>query len=105
MREARQRGFTEPDPRDDLSGMDVARKLIILGREMGLPLELKDVKIESLVPAELAGESIEQFMGHLSRHDIAMAQRLSAARARGREHRQCDDVPIPATSRGQWLEF
>jgi aspartokinase/homoserine dehydrogenase 1 len=84
VREARQRGFTEPDPRDDLSGLDVARKLIILAREMGLPLELKDVKIESLVPAELAAGSIDEFMQQLPHHDAAMAARLAAARERGK---------------------
>ena len=84
VHEARQRGFTEPDPRDDLSGADVARKLIILGREMGLPLELKDVRVESLVPADLAAGSIEEFMAQLPRHDAAIAARLAAARARGK---------------------
>ena len=84
VQEARRRGFTEPDPRDDLSGMDVARKLIILGREMGLTLELQDVQVESLVPAELAGGSIEEFMAQLPRYDTAIAARLEAARARGK---------------------
>ncbi|MBS0364784.1 MAG: bifunctional aspartate kinase/homoserine dehydrogenase I [Proteobacteria bacterium] len=84
VREARERGFTEPDPRDDLSGMDVARKLIILGREMGLTLEMQDVRIESLVPAGLAHGSIGQFMQSLPQHDAQMARRLQAARARGR---------------------
>ncbi|HET9329605.1 MAG TPA: ACT domain-containing protein, partial [Steroidobacteraceae bacterium] len=84
VHEARQRGFTEPDPREDLSGMDVARKLIILGREMGLPLELGDVTVESLVPAGLAAGSIEEFMAQLGDHDGAMAARLAAARARGK---------------------
>jgi aspartokinase/homoserine dehydrogenase 1 len=84
VQEARQRGFTEPDPRDDLSGTDVARKLIILGREMGLPLELKGVKVESLVPADLAAGSIDEFMAQLPRHDVLLADRLAAARARGK---------------------
>jgi aspartokinase/homoserine dehydrogenase 1 len=84
VRAAREKGFTEPDPRDDLSGMDVARKLIILGREMGLALELKDVRIESLVPAGLSGGSIEEFMAQLPRHDEEMRARFEAARARGK---------------------
>jgi bifunctional aspartokinase / homoserine dehydrogenase 1 len=84
VNDARQRGFTEPDPRDDLSGADVARKLIILGREMGLGLELGDVTVESLVPSDLAGGSIEDFMGQLPRYDEAMQKRLSAAQGRGK---------------------
>jgi aspartokinase/homoserine dehydrogenase 1 len=82
--DARQRGFTEPDPRDDLSGADVARKLIILGREMGLALELQDVKVESLVPHDLAHGASEDFMSQLPRYDGAMQQRLQAAQARGK---------------------
>ncbi|HEV2228368.1 MAG TPA: bifunctional aspartate kinase/homoserine dehydrogenase I [Steroidobacteraceae bacterium] len=84
VRDARQRGYTEPDPRDDLSGTDVARKLIILGREMGLGLELTDVKVESLVPAELREGSIEEFMRQLPRYDSMMRGHLDGARARGK---------------------
>ncbi|HTT05609.1 MAG TPA: bifunctional aspartate kinase/homoserine dehydrogenase I [Steroidobacteraceae bacterium] len=83
VREAKQRGYTEPDPRDDLSGMDVARKLIILGREMGLALEMSDVQVASLVPEELVAGNSEQFLTGLSRHDEPMKQRFEAARARG----------------------
>jgi bifunctional aspartokinase / homoserine dehydrogenase 1 len=81
--DARSRGYTEPDPRDDLSGTDVARKLIILGREMGLGLELADVKVQSLVPAELRAGSIEDFMRELPRFDSMMHGHLDAARKRG----------------------
>jgi aspartokinase/homoserine dehydrogenase 1 len=84
VREAKNLGYTEPDPRDDLSGMDVARKLIILAREMGLKLELSDVKVDSLVPSELASGSIEQFLDGLSRYDGAMQQRYEAARKTGK---------------------
>ncbi len=84
VRDAKQRGYTEPDPRDDLSGMDVARKLIILAREMGLKLELGDVRVESLVPGDLTGGSSEEFLEQLPRYDTQMAQRYGAAKARGR---------------------
>jgi len=84
VRDARQRGYTEPDPRDDLSGTDVARKLIILGREMGLGLEMSDVKVESLVPAGLETGSIDEFMTRLPQYDAAMRQRYENARARGK---------------------
>jgi bifunctional aspartokinase / homoserine dehydrogenase 1 len=84
VRDARRRGYTEPDPRDDLSGIDVARKLTILGREMGLELELADIEVESLVPEELRSGSIEEFMERLPRYDSMMRGRLDSARARGK---------------------
>jgi aspartokinase/homoserine dehydrogenase 1 len=83
VRDARAKGFTEPDPREDLSGMDVARKLIILGREMGLELELADVQVESLVPPALAQCSIEDFLERLPEFDPAMHTRYRKAHAEG----------------------
>jgi aspartokinase/homoserine dehydrogenase 1 len=83
VRDAKDKGYTEPDPRDDLSGMDVARKLIILGREMGLTLELSDVSVESLVPAQLAACSRDAFLDRSSELDRPMQERLAAAQARG----------------------
>jgi aspartokinase/homoserine dehydrogenase 1 len=83
VREAKQLGYTEPDPRDDLDGKDVARKLVILARELGLATELADVEVDSLVPAELAAGSIDDFMTRLPELDAAMQARLDAARANG----------------------
>jgi aspartokinase/homoserine dehydrogenase 1 len=82
VRAAKARGYTEPDPRDDLSGLDVARKLIILGREMGLTLEMSDVQVEGLVPDALVKCSVEEFMQRLPESDAAMAARLVAARSK-----------------------
>ncbi len=80
---AKQKGYTEPDPRDDLSGMDVARKLIILGREMGLTLEMSDVEVQGLVPQALDGCSAEEFMRRLPEFDGMMAGLLKEAQAEG----------------------
>lgn len=84
VRTAKAKGYTEPDPRDDLSGMDFARKLIILGREMGLRLELADVKLEALVPPALVACPPQEFLDRLPEFDAAMAERLRAARSRDR---------------------
>jgi aspartokinase/homoserine dehydrogenase 1 len=80
---ARQKGYTEPDPRDDLSGMDVARKLIILGREMGLTLEMSDVEVAGLVPQALDGCSVDEFMRRLPEFDAGMAEMLAQAKQQG----------------------
>ena len=95
--DARRRGYTEPDPRDDLSGEDVARKLIILGREMGLPLERTDVRVESLVPQNLAAVSGEEFLAWLPGYDAQMAERYQVAKARGKALRYVGQV----TARGE----
>ena len=83
VRDAKAQGFTEPDPRDDLSGTDVARKLIILAREMGLDLELADVELEGLVPESLRSATAEEFLARVPEVDAAMRERFEAARARG----------------------
>jgi aspartokinase/homoserine dehydrogenase 1 len=83
VRTAKQKGYTEPDPRDDLSGMDVARKLIILGREMGLTLEMADVEVAGLVPEALDGCSVQEFMDRLPEFDAAMTDALKEARKAG----------------------
>jgi len=82
--EARAAGYTEPDPRDDLSGIDVARKLVILAREAGRRIELGDVALEGLVPPVLAALSREQFLARASELDAPLAERINAARSRGR---------------------
>ena len=83
VHEAHALGYTEPDPRDDLSGTDVARKLVILAREAGSGLELGDVAVESLVPPSLRDSSAEDFMRRLSEFDAAIAERHARAHAGG----------------------
>nr|GMD68767.1 bifunctional aspartokinase/homoserine dehydrogenase, chloroplastic-like [Ipomoea batatas] len=83
VKEAKDAGFTEPDPRDDLSGTDVGRKVVILARECGLKLELSDLPVQSLVPEKLqASASAEDFMQQLPKFDQDMTkQRMEAENA------------------------
>lgn len=81
--EARGLGYTEPDPRDDLSGTDVARKLVILAREAGRSMALDDVVVESLVPAALREASVEDFMSRLGEVDALFADKLATAKSAG----------------------
>jgi aspartokinase/homoserine dehydrogenase 1 len=69
---ARESGFTEPDPRDDLSGMDVARKLTILARELGQSIEIGDFPVQNLIAEDLRGLGIDDFLRELSRYDDEM---------------------------------
>jgi aspartokinase/homoserine dehydrogenase 1 len=80
VHKARELGYTEPDPRDDLSGLDVARKLVILARERGLRTTLADVRLESLVPAAMRDIPLQEFLGRLDELDGPMRRRLEAAR-------------------------
>lgn len=80
---AKANGYTEPDPREDLGGKDVMRKVMILGRMAGWPLEEADIEVESLYPAELAGLPVADFMAAIRQADGAMAQRVAAAKAEG----------------------
>jgi len=86
--DARAKGFTEPDPRDDLGGVDVQRKVIILARELGLKLELADVPVQSLVPEKMrdwkppAGVSVgDAFMEELANYDDEMTALIEEAEA------------------------
>ncbi len=75
---AKSLGYTEPDPRDDLSGMDVARKMVILGRELGMPVELSMLSCVNLVPEALRSVSVNEFLELLPQYDDAFAAQIKA---------------------------
>jgi len=101
--EAKDKGFTEPDPRDDLSGTDVQRKVTILARELGMQIELGDVPVESLVPEALqaweppAGANLgEAFVKELAAFDDKMDALIAEADAAGEVLRFVGAVDVAA---------
>ena len=84
LRRAMEKGYTEPDPRDDLSGMDVARKALILGRLLGFTGELEDITLESLVPEPARQLPLKEFLARLEDYDPSWDERAREARESGR---------------------
>ena len=77
--DAKDKGFTEPDPREDLSGMDVARKLVILAREMNLKINTDDIDLQSLVEQELKDLSVDEYLEKLKDYDSEMQEKFQKA--------------------------
>ncbi|MDR0555346.1 MAG: bifunctional aspartate kinase/homoserine dehydrogenase I [Treponema sp.] len=85
VREARAKGFTEPDPRDDLNAMDAARKALILARECGMPLEFPAVALEPILPAAcFEADGVDSFFEELKKADQDFEKRRAAAAAEGK---------------------
>ena len=88
VKEAKEKGYTEPDPRDDLSGMDVARKILILGREAEQNLEFDAIEIQSMVPEDcVEANSVAEFFDKLKDHDVDFGDLLAKAKEKGEKLR------------------
>jgi len=93
VREAKAKGYTEPDPRDDLNVMDAARKVLILARECGLSMEFKNVKIEPILPdACFKAKDIDAFFKELEKCDADFEKRRAAAEKEGKKLRYIAEI-------------
>ena len=100
LAEARARGYTEPDPRDDLGAADVQRKALILARTLGHALDWRDLPAEPLYPPAWQSLSREQFLAELPGLDRAYAERMAAAQAVGRTLRYVVEIEGQRCSAG-----
>ena len=87
VRRAQDAGYTEPDPRLDLSGRDVLRKLLILSREAGVPLDEKDVQISPILSDDFFEGDVEAFYTKLAENEAVFAERYSEAASKGLRQR------------------
>lgn len=99
VREAHQLGYTEPDPRDDLGGVDVARKALILARGLGYRLDMSEVSVTGLYPAEMDSLSVDEFMAALPSLDADFREQVEAATAEGKVLRFAATVEVDEASR------
>jgi aspartokinase/homoserine dehydrogenase 1 len=83
IKKAKELGYTEPDTREDLSGMDVARKALILARMQGYKLEIEDCIVESLVPEELRDCRIVEFFEKIKNYDVLYYEKFKKAKENG----------------------
>ena len=88
VKTAKERGYTEPDPRDDLSGMDVARKCLILARESGLDMELEEIAVDALMPPDAKdADTMESFFNILKSFDSWFLERFQSSKEAGNKLR------------------
>ena len=87
VKRAQDAGYTEPDPRLDLSGRDVLRKLLILSREAGVGIDEKDVEISQLLPAEFFEGDVDAFYAKLAENEAMFAEQYAAAASKGLRQR------------------
>ena len=105
VRTAKELGYTEPHPRDDLNGMDVARKALILARELGLELNIADVAVEPFVPREmLAKDDLAEFFASLESHDAKMASTIEKMKKEGKTLRYLATIDPFAADRAEILK-
>jgi len=98
VRVAKDSGYTEPDPRDDLSGMDVARKLTILARELGQKIEIGDFPVRNLVPESLRDCSVDDFLLKLPNYDDEMKTLFQKAAAENKRLRYVANLDADGTA-------